>query len=88
MENDPQPPFDSGSLAKAKPDSVGIASGLIHDAMVNADAPPGMLALLARKPGANQALAATQQTLERARSAIRADGSDPERRITAGSRRP
>jgi|GraSoiStandDraft_30_1057271.scaffolds.fasta_scaffold366537_1 hypothetical protein len=49
MENDPQPPFDSGSLAKAKPDSVGIASGLIHDAMVNADAPPGMLALLARE---------------------------------------
>lgn len=46
MEYDPQPPFDSGSLAKAKPDTVVVAAGLIHDAMVEADAPPGMVALL------------------------------------------
>src|SRR5207302_557003 len=52
MEYDPQPPFDSGSLAKAKPDTIAGAARLIHDAMVEADAPPGMLALLsAATPG-------------------------------------
>jgi transcriptional regulator GlxA family with amidase domain len=46
MEYDPQPPFDSGSLAKAKPDTVDVAARLIRDALVEADAPPGLLALL------------------------------------------
>jgi transcriptional regulator GlxA family with amidase domain len=47
MEYDPQPPFNSGSLTTADADTVGTATRLLHAALRDAGAPPGMLALVA-----------------------------------------
>ena len=48
MEYDPQPPFDSGSLAKAKPETVELCIKLMSAAMLKAGTPPEQVAMLAQ----------------------------------------
>lgn len=48
MEYDPQPPFDSGSLAKAAPKTVDLTVKLMTAAMVDAGSPPEVVATLAK----------------------------------------
>jgi transcriptional regulator GlxA family with amidase domain len=48
MEYDPQPPFDSGSLAKAAPETVDLTVKLMTAAMVDAGSPPEVVAMLAQ----------------------------------------
>lgn len=48
MEYDPQPPFDSGSLAKAKPETVDLCIKLMSAAMLEAGTPPEQVAMLAQ----------------------------------------
>jgi transcriptional regulator GlxA family with amidase domain len=52
MEYDPQPPFDSGSLAKAKPETVELCVELMTAAMLKAGTPPEQVAMLAQAAGA------------------------------------
>ena len=52
MEYDPQPPFDSGSLAKAKPETVELCVEMMSAAMLKAGTPPEMLAMLAQAANA------------------------------------
>jgi hypothetical protein len=52
MEYDPQPPFDSGSLAKAKPETVELCVKLMSAAMLEAGTPPEQVAMLAQAAGA------------------------------------
>jgi transcriptional regulator GlxA family with amidase domain len=51
MEYDPQPPFDSGSLAKAKPETVELCIEMMTAAMARAGTPPEQLAMLAQAAG-------------------------------------
>jgi transcriptional regulator GlxA family with amidase domain len=53
MEYDPQPPFDSGSLAKAGPDTAALTVKLMTAAMVEAGSPPEQVALLAQAAAAD-----------------------------------
>src|SRR2546429_1325081 len=48
MEYDPQPPFDSGSLRTADAATVDLSAKLIQAGLIEAGAPPAMLALTAR----------------------------------------
>ncbi|HKY77759.1 MAG TPA: DJ-1/PfpI family protein, partial [Acidimicrobiia bacterium] len=48
MEYDPQPPFDSGSLTKAAPETIELTVKLMTAAMHDAGAPPAMAAMLAQ----------------------------------------
>ena len=48
MEYDPQPPYDSGSLAKATPETVDLTVKLMTAAMVDAGSPPEVVAMLAQ----------------------------------------
>lgn len=47
MEYDPQPPFDSGSLDKAGPETVDLTVKLMTAAAVDAGSPPEVVAMLA-----------------------------------------
>ena len=48
MEYDPQPPFDSGSLAKATPETVALTVKLLTAAIVESGAPPELAAMVAQ----------------------------------------
>lgn len=48
MEYDPQPPFDSGSLTKATPETVDLTVKLMTAALIDSGAPPELAAMLAQ----------------------------------------
>ena len=48
MEYDPQPPFDSGSLTKASPETVDLTVKLMTAAVIDSGGPPELAAMLAQ----------------------------------------